>query len=205
MLLDTIFDKANQAHIEPRHRVTYIEEALVHKGFGDNHQELKFISLFLQKVFSTYHQLESFTWSQYQDYNDNYLEFNLENFYVNKIYEMEAYGFNSWDTDEEWMYFFDCQEKFNSMIGENENCTDEYWDNLRKYHSELQVELAPVKKATDCILVFFKALLEYYKPYYFIYVFGRRATVVVTKQGITIDNINIDYIDGDSWDKSFII
>lgn len=205
MLVEQIFNTANNNNIGQRHRIPYIHDALLQKGFGDREQELEFISKFLKKVFNNYHQLESFSFTQYQDYNDNYLEFTLENFYVNVKYHIEVYGLHFSNIDEDWSYRFSCEENWERLIENNKKLSEEDWLNWERSEEELQKQLAPIKKATDCILVFLKALYDYYKPYYFIYVFGRRATVTITKQGIEINNNEINYIDGDSWDKSFIM
>lgn len=200
-----IFSIANDKNILPKYRVERMKSCLLHKGFGDKEQELFFISEFFKHVFKKHSALISIEWSQYQDYNDEYLHFDLESYRVNEKYDMDVFGFDWWNDDQNWEYRFEDETIWDSFTKDKKMHDKSEWEEWDKVYQELQEQLKPVKLATDCILSFLKVLYDYYKPYYFIYVFGRRARVKVTKDGIEISNIDVNYINGDSYDSEFKI
>lgn len=157
------------------------------KGFGDKEQEY---SLF-QKFFNYFFELESeifeIEWQQYQDYNDNWLYFDIQSIIINQYLYLSTFGLEE-NLDEIWEYKFDSDA--------NENIDD--WE---KWYSELENENKHLRESIDELVIFLKGLYDSYGVYYFIYLFGRRAKVKISKKGIEIDSENIDYLDGDYYDK----
>ncbi|MBP7478097.1 MAG: hypothetical protein KA797_06200 [Chitinophagales bacterium] len=200
-----VFYIADDQNIDLKTRVDEVIEFIANKGYGDREQEMEFISTFFQLVFKNHPELTSFEWCQYQDYNDSFLYFDLEYFLVNSKYNIDVYGFQMWDEEEDWMYYFKVEEIHNETNNNNAlniSTIDDDWETERE---QLQIQTKSIKLATDCILVFLKALYDYYKPYYFIYIFGRRATVCITSLGIEINNTDIKYIDGEKYDNSYTV
>jgi|GEM_PF-2988060 len=198
---DLPIDIATNATLVPEDRVAELIWHLQKKGYGDREQELGYISSFFREVFARFPVLTSFEWNQYQDYNDEYYAFDLEAIKANDQYDVDVGGFN-WFREEDWNYGFDWNNAWEQR--QVPDAKPRYQqDGYFEAWEQLQQDLAPLKSATDVIVVFLKALYDHYRPYYFIYVFGRRARVRITRAGLAIDNRNIDYVDGDQDDRHF--
>ncbi len=157
------------------------------KGYGDRIQELSLFKNFFEYFFLTQKVVFEIEWHQYQDYNDNWLYFDIQNLKVNQYLEISVFELND-SIEEIWDYSFD---KF----------TEENVSDWAKWYEKLNKETQEIRQEIDKIIVFLKALYDSYGAYYLIYLFGRRARVKITKEGIEIDNENIDYLSGDEFDK----
>ncbi|MFS4483375.1 hypothetical protein ACKGJY_10175 [Hyunsoonleella sp. 2307UL5-6] len=169
-------------------------------GYGDQHQELEFIKRFFQQVFKNYPQLEALEWHQYQDYNDNYMCFDLHSFLVNKKFYFMLGGLD-WFDIEDWKFsFMGLQEDNHKFWEGKDNTSVKDWETWKEKEAAIQLKCTPLIEPLNLIIAFLKSLYDFYKPYYFIYVFGRRAKVEITKKGIRIDTENIYYEDDKSTD-----
>lgn len=166
------------------------------KGYGDQRQELEFFKHFFHQVFKIYPECIAFEWNQYQDYNDNYLYFDLELCKINYSIEVHTEGFDDLQHDATWDYSFDDETYWKSK---NETIESS------KIYDAIQHKYNYLRPVTDIIMAFLKACYDFYKPYYFIYLFGRRANVKITRQGISINAENINYLNGDYHDKQLIV
>jgi hypothetical protein len=125
-------------------------------------------------LFSKYPNFISFQWKQLQDYNDEYMVFDLDSFVVNEASTISIYGFN-WLYDDSWDFvLFDVNEE-DSLI-------------VHKLRSNFSINelITPLREPVMAIIIFLKAHYDLYKPYYFIYLFGFRSVVHISSKGITI-------------------
>jgi len=163
-------------------------------GYGDQQQELEFIKRFLGQVFKNHPQLEAFEWHQYQDYNDNYMSFDLQSFKVNNNYELSVSGLD-WFDETDWNFMFYNLNQEEEFCEDKDSEFETDWRLWEQYDAEIQKKCEPLRAPINLIIGFLKSLYDFYKAYYFIYVFGRRAKVEVTQKGIHIDHHNINYED----------
>lgn len=203
------FEIAENESMLPHQRVDALSEFFGHRGYGDRSQELQFVGVFFQQVFNKYPQLLSFEWKQYQDWKDQGLLFDLTDYKINENYNFGYYvGFENAPN----YTIYDNQVKLNYEL-RSQTLDDEFDDffmstneqerangieDYNRKYEELQTSLAPIRKPIDIILIFLKALYEHHRPYYFIYLFGRRALVKVTGVGITIENE-----DNNDWQEQY--
>ena len=189
--------------LPPTQRVKQITWRFGRKGYGDREQELAFVAGFFKEIFAQFPQLTSFAWSQYQDYNDEYYHFDLESYQVNGIYEVDIFGFDWWNENEDWNYRFDYDESKEALtLKQDLYAAVKDWDARNK---QVQQETQHLREPVDAMIIFLKACYDFYKPFYFIYLFGRRANVIVTAKGITVDTEEINYIDGEEDDYKFFL
>lgn len=150
------------------------------KVYGNRKEELSFFKTFFSLFFEKQYEIFEVEWQQYQDYNDNWYYFDIKSVKVNQYLNLHFSGFD--DADESaWKYIFT-----SSM--ENKN-----WEEQQKFHAKLERENNGLRVHIDKVFVFLRALYDYYGGYYFIYVFGDRAKVTISKDGMTIDNENLDW------------
>jgi hypothetical protein len=192
----------------PEKRVIEMSYFLGDKGYGDNKQELQFIASFFKTIFQNHNELESFEWSQYQDWDDQGLYFDLQSYIINdKLTIGESFmGFEDAPS-----YTFNPEINLNYGFSSKEHDDIEFpdtesgWEKYAEFFDNFQEQLAPTKVVVDYVLIFLKSLYEHHRPYYFIYLFGRRARVKITRLGVEITHNDIDYSDGDSYDSDYKI
>lgn len=186
--------------IEPSERIKRMSVYLSNKGYGDLNQEIKFISDFFISIFMNHNELTSFGWSQYQDYSDQGLHFDLESYKINDEISLDFSGFENAPS-----HIFDSSINLNYSLYSRDLNYSEYWNYVgieaySEIFNQYQLDSTPIKKVIDYILIFLKSIYEHHRPYYFIYLFGRRAKVNITAKGITINNDEIEYSNGNSND-----
>ncbi|HPH99775.1 MAG TPA: hypothetical protein PK772_05565 [Chitinophagaceae bacterium] len=186
-----IFEIANNTKFSLQERVQkLIYYYQVNRGYGDRESELDFFKHFFQQIYNQYPRFLSIEWYQYQVYNDNYLFFDLNNLRINQCID-PGINFDFWDDEEDYNYEF-CDAEF-YLDGNNRD--------IIKLINTTQAKYSYLRPATDAILVFLKACYDFYKPFYFIYLFGRRAHVQITQEGISTNAEDIKYDNGNSYDK----
>lgn len=167
-------DKSSQALYEE------LKYSFRNKIYGNRKEELAFFKTFFSFFFEKQYEVFEVEWQQYQDYNDNWYYFDIKVVKINQYLDLSFSGFD--DADESaWKYIFT-----SSM--ENQN-----WEEKQKLHAQLERENNGLRVHIDKVFVFLRALYDYYGGYYFIYVFGDRAKVTISKNGMTIDNENLDW------------
>ncbi len=150
------------------------------KVYGNRDEELAFFKTFFSLFYEKQYEVFEIEWLQYQDYNDNWYYFDIKSVRVNQYLDHHFTGFD--DADEKaWKYVF--------MTSLSE-ITD--FDERKKAFAKLEKENQGLRKHIDKVFVFLRALYDYYGSYYFIYVFGDRAKVTISKDGMTIDNENVE-------------
>ncbi len=163
------------------------------KGYGDKTQELSFIKEFFSSFFDHQQEIFEVQWQQYQDYNDNWLYYDIQELVINQYLHISFGGFDYAESDV-WKYDFDRD------VSTKESISDwtEFYKDLLEKHNYLRPNI-------DKILIFLRALYDYYGRYYFIYLFGRRAKVKISKKGILIDNENVELGGGKENDGAFMV
>lgn len=189
---NTAYELALDAATNKKYSQKALNYHLRDKGFGDREQELSYLANFFKKVFENYTELKSFQWSQYQDFDDNYLYFEITNYQINDRYVIDIYSFNNWPRSN-WNFSF-------NLLDENK---EQNIEKFEKRFKKLQKELHHLKQPIIILIFFLKSLYDFYGPYYYIYVFGRRATVKITGKGINIKTDKAYSIKGDKFDKIF--
>lgn len=213
---------ADNSAISAEDRVMQLSDYFGSKGYGDREQEIQFLSMFFMTIFEKYPQLTSIEWRQYQDWADQGIFFDLTGFLFNEDYEFNFFqGFNNAPDYTTFNKRLEVDYEFRSRLKDkqddiefhrffnsdgsitNEREMREWMDSTSRIDifEKVKTETAWLKKPVQTILVFLKALYEHYRPYYFIYVFGRRAKVYTTIYGIKIDS-SVDNLlmDGPYWD-----
>jgi hypothetical protein len=173
-------------------RYNELKSYLHKKGYGDREQELKFVSGFFSELFNIQNDIFEIQWQQYQDYNDNWLYFDIQELKLNQYLYVNFSGFDFADSDI-WEYEYDRSVTHTEKV-----------DDWSKFDQSIQEEHKHLRQHTDNILIFLRALYDYYGRYYFIYLFGRRAKVKITKEGILIDNENVELAGGKANDEAFM-
>jgi hypothetical protein len=192
----------------PKEKITELSVYLGSKGYGDNKQELQFISDFFKTIFSNHDVINSFEWCQYQDWSDQGLHFDLETYKINDNLSIDEtfMGFENapnytFDPNIDLDYRFSNRDYDDLELPD----TEAGWQKFTDFYDVFHKETAPLKVVVDYILIFLKSLYEHHRPYYFIYLFGRRAKVRITRAGIEIINNEIDYWNGSQFDSEYHI
>jgi hypothetical protein len=146
------------------------------KGYGNRKEELSFFKEFFSLFFEKQYDVFQVEWVQYQDYNDNWYYYDIQELKINQYLDIHFSGFDDRD-ENNWDYIFTGSD---SGVGDI--------DDIRKYHAKLEREYKHLRKHVDKLFVFLRCLYDYYGGYYFIYVFGSRAKVSISKDGINIDS-----------------
>ncbi len=170
-----------------------LKHYLHRKGYGDQAQELSFITEFFAHFFNQQHDVYEIQWQQYQDYNDNWLYFDIQELVINQYLHVTFGGFDYAELDV-WEYGFDSDDLENQSVAQ----WSVFYNDLSEKHEHLRPNI-------DKILIFLRALYDYYGRYYFIYLFGRRAKVKISGNGILIDNENVDLEGGKENDEAFMV
>lgn len=204
-MINEPFNIISDNSISLSERIEKMSVYLGNKGYGDLNQEIRFISDFFKFIFSKYDLIHSFQWSQYQDYSDQGHHFDFESIKINEIFDIDFSGFEDapnykFNPNLDLSYSFYTKE-LNSSIYFEKIGSDRY----RELFEELQTDNIKLKAIINYILIFFKSIYEHHRPYYFIYLFGRRAKVKISRMGIEINNDEIDYSDGKESDFHFQI
>lgn len=194
--------------LSPKDRIIEMSVFLGDRGYGDHKQELQFISDFFKTIFSNHDVIYLFEWNQYQDWSDQGLHFDLESYKINDNLTINEtfMGFNdapnyTFNVDIDLDYRFSNRDHDDLDIPDNETG----WKKFEEFFDIFHKETVPLKVIVDYILIFLKSLYEHHRPYYFIYLFGRRAKVRITRAGIEINNNEIDYSDGSHYDSEYKI
>lgn len=150
------------------------------KGYGDRNEELSFFKEYFSHFFEMQFDVFQVEWQQYQDYNDNWYYYDINELKVNQYLDIHFECFDDKD-EKDWKYGF-----------HKAGFEDEKSDDSSKFYSKLEKENNHLRNQIDKVFIFLRALYDYYGGYYFIYVFGSRAKITISKEGIIIDNENIE-------------
>jgi len=198
---------SNNSHL-PSDRVLQMSVYLGDKGYGDNFQELQFISDFFKTIFLNHKVLHSFEWCQYQDWSDQGLYFDLKSYIINENLTIN-HNFYGFENAPNYNFNSNFNLDYNFLNSEHDNIelpdNEIGWERYKEFFDNYQKSLEPLKLVVDYILIFLKSLYEHHRPYYFIYLFGRRSKVRITRSGIEIFNNEVNYLDGNSYDNKFNI
>lgn len=173
------------------------------KGYGTPELEIKYLHQLFLYVQSSHPQFETFSWEQYNGYNDNYYHFQLSSFTVNNILETDSaidFYFEYDDTGKmpaaisfSPLPVPDPDEveyaKVNNLeYGEDGLATahwEGYWQFIKNKYAHLE---APCLK----FLAVLKLLEIKYGMYYFLYTFGNGAEVKFSSDGVTVRKLEPD-------------
>lgn len=205
-MINTSYSIVSNNSLSPKDRILKMSDYLGNKGYGDYKQELQFISDFFKTIFTKHEEIKSFEWSQYQDWSDQGLHFDLESYKINEkltIYETFM-GFENapdytFNPDINLNYFFNNIDFEDIELPE----TEEGWNEYSLFYDNFHKSTESIKVVVDYILIYLKSLYEHHRPYYFIYLFGRRGKVKITRTGIEINNDEINYYNGSSYDSEY--
>lgn len=173
-LVDSIFEIFEESDLSPKDTTEEIQVLFKNKGYGNRTEELSFLKNFFSRFFEVQYHVFQIDWNQYQDYNDNWYYYDLHDVKINQY--INAFYFSFDNEDESWNYHLDIPDSGDKS----------------KNNDKLKRELKILRNQIDKVFCLLKALDEYYGGYYFIYVFGSRAKISISKDGISIDKEDIE-------------
>jgi hypothetical protein len=150
------------------------------------HEQL-FIKEVVQYFMEQSKVVHSIQWHHCNDYNDNFSYFDFEDFTIND-YVSCGYSFFTncgWSLNSiaasdkfDWNFELDNhteEEKLNMADADYGEKADAIRNSLKIYRPQ-----------TTAFFIFFKALFDHYGYFYYIYVFGRRATILINNDEMQI-------------------
>ncbi|MCU0328502.1 MAG: hypothetical protein MUE53_05880 [Chitinophagales bacterium] len=210
--LKEYLDKLNHP---PENLTKFIQEqnsGIHFKGYGTPELEMKFLHQVFLYIRSHHPDFKSISWMQSNNYNDNYIHFELACFEVN-----ECLNINS---DINFNFVYDPTEELSSDIsfdvygGDNpefkaylklKNINFDYKDLSLNFYNEFKDYLNKKNAhlTTPCLkfLVFLKNLELNFGMYFFLYTFGNGSKVLIDENGIKITKLNLNDVEGISLDE----
>ena len=172
-----------------------------YKGYGTPELEMKYLHNIFQYIQASHSELESFSWQQGNQYNDEYHHFMLMSFTVNEKLDVDSdlnFSFENHDEAEiSSTIHFDSIEypdpveieyaKENNIEVGEEGLDQTYWDAFWEWRKNKYQHLEiPCLK----ILAVLRLLEMNFSMYYFLYTFGNGVEVKLTKNGLTVTKLN---------------
>lgn len=181
------------------------------KGYGTQEMEMKFLHKVFLSIQAKQPTFKSFSWDQSSAYNDNYNHFQLQNFLVNDDYMADNHSLDFYfayheEEIKEYSAVVHIQHKEypdpeeiefakNNGLEFEEDClvSEKDWDKFYEYQKKKHEHLE-----LPCLQMFalLKLLEINFSMYYFLYTFGAEVCVRFDKEGVTIQKVNYQDIEG---------
>ena len=161
----------------------------------DRKQEFAFFGAFILEIFHQYEEIESFSWRQAQDYNDNWHYFDLHELSINGHSIKYLAGFDEYDSHQTYCLIDKVYEDFYPP----DELVHRIWEELDYQKPEEEVQdlathlfQAVLEPPFAVLLIFLQSLHRAYHVNYFIDLFGWVSSVFIDRNGIRVEGVQTD-------------
>lgn len=159
----------------------------------DRTAETMFFGEFIQEIFKKHEHVESFSWRQTQDFNDNWHYFDLQNLSINDFEVQYDAGFDWYGRDAENFTIIDQYDNFSNPPYELVSGLEAEFEG-KKSSEEIRAFAADLfssfyQPPFDIFQVFLQSLHRAYHANYFIDLFGWCSSVYINRDGIRLEGV----------------